>query len=128
MLRAEADVIPACDWCGLTGTGRRCAVCAALVPAWIFTDPVLGREVHLARIASSNIDSAGWIAVGASGVAVLCFTNGSIYRYERVPRGWWISFLAAESKGRHLAMTLKPDPERFPCVRVGAQEHSVMKQ
>jgi hypothetical protein len=115
-----------CGWCGLqlaAGAGPAttgiCAVCARHVDVAVqFTDPVTQRRVGLVPVVSSNLAAAGWYAEADSGVALVRFTNGTMYRYARVPRGWWLGFLAVASKGQYFSTTLRAEPARFPCVRV----------
>ena len=52
--------------------------------------------------------------------------TGALNRYAQVPLVWWLSFLAAERKGRHLAMTLGAEPARFPCARIA--DHAALAQ
>lgn len=120
-----------CAWCGIelapgvesaAVTHGMCALCEAHADvAQPFTDPTTRRKVSLVPVHSSNLAAAGWYVEGTSGVAIVRFAGGATYRYTQVPRGWWISFLAAESKGRHFAMTLKAEPTRFPCTRITEQ-------
>ena len=121
-------------WCGYTlapgcepATHGICRVCEQYVDAaQPFTDPVTQRQIALVPVASSSLAAAGWRADGTAGVAIVRFTSRAIYRYAQVPRGWWLSFLSAESKGRHLAMTLMADPARFPCTQI--VEHAARAQ
>lgn len=123
-----------CAWCGLIlAEGRGpithgiCRVCESnLDKAQPFTDPITRQRVYLVPVVSPDIMAAGWHADGASGVAVVQFGGGAIYRYGQVPRGWWISFLAAERKGRHVAMTLMAEPVRFQATRIA--EHAARAQ
>ena len=116
-----------CGWCGLQlsagtepATTGMCEVCARYADvATAFTDPVTQRQVGLVPVVSSNLSAAGWYAEADSGVALVRFTSGTIYRYTRVPRGWWLGFLAAASKGQYFGATLRAEPARFPCAKVG---------
>jgi hypothetical protein len=115
-----------CGWCGLQladadvpDTTGICDVCARYIEvATPVTDPVTQRRVGLIPVVSSNLAAAGWYAVAESGVALVRFTNGATYRYQRVPRGWWLEFLAAGSKGKYFGATLRADRVRFPCAKV----------
>ena len=70
--------------------------------------------VQLVPVQSSNIAAAGWRAHGASGILLLRFTSGAMVRYENVPREWFDQFLAAESRGRFFAATLRRAPDQHP--------------
>ena len=123
-----------CAWCGLVladGAGPVthgiCSVCEQYVDvAQPFTDPVTQRQIALVPVVSHTVAAAGWRADGTAGVAIVRFTSRAIYRYAQVPLVWWLSFLAAERKGRHLAMTLGAEPARFPCARIA--DHAALAQ
>jgi hypothetical protein len=137
MLRLQHDHHTAppkrvCGWCGLLlangtepETTGMCEVCAAHADvAMVFTDPVTQRRFGLVPVASSNLAAAGWYAEADSGVALVRFTSGTAYRYACVPRGWWLGFLAAESKGQYFGATLRAEPARFPCTKVADDDRS----
>lgn len=119
-----------CAWCGVElapgtepATHGACALCLEHIEIAVpFTDPVTRRRVGLVPVVSSNVAAAAWYALGESGVAIIKFTSGVMYRYEQVPRGWWLGFWSAESKGRYLNATLKAEPARFPCARIAERD------
>ena len=56
-------------------------------------------------IQSSNLTACGYDA--AEQTLEVCFTNGSTYRYMGVGQKDYDAFMAAESKGKHLAREIK---------------------
>lgn len=124
MADTEYNSVSPCAFCGLgePSTSQSHSICPLCMQHLelhddivLLPDTELQRKIILIPITSKNIERAGWRnADGASGVLVIKFHGGRMFRYTNVPHAWWRAFLEAPSKGQYFHSTVRADATAYP--------------
>jgi hypothetical protein len=81
------------------------------------------KAIDAAQVTRTTVKSSQLISVGyESGVLVVEFTGGTVYRYDEVPQETYDALMAAESKGKYFGEHVKKAGFTFKKIGLPAKE------